>query len=86
MKVRCGETQSRSLVKIACEAGVNYFDTSTAYAGGQAEFMLGKIFRDYPPTSLVLLTRVWTPMGPGPNDRGLSARHIREQCHASLKR
>ncbi|HRU07266.1 MAG TPA: aldo/keto reductase, partial [Candidatus Brocadiia bacterium] len=40
----------------------------------------------YPRSSYFLLTKVWAAMGTGPNDRGLSAKHIREQCEASLKR
>jgi len=83
---RCDEGQSRQLVKIAYHAGINYFDTANAYAQGEAEILLGKILKDYPREKLVVLTKVWAPMGEGPNDRGLSAKHIREQCHASLKR
>ncbi|MCM8769638.1 MAG: aldo/keto reductase family protein [Candidatus Omnitrophica bacterium] len=84
--LRCDEQQSYSLVKTAYDAGVNYFDTANAYAQGQAEIFLGKILKDFPRSSLVILTKVWAPMGSGANDRGLSAKHIREQCHASLKR
>jgi voltage-dependent potassium channel beta subunit len=73
-------------VKLAVEAGVNWFDTANAYANGQAEVVFGKVLKDYPRDSFVLATKVWAPMGPGVNDRGLSAKHIREQCHASLKR
>jgi len=47
---------------------------------------LGRCLRDYPRSSLFVLTKVWAPMGEGPNDRGLSAKHIREQCEASLRR
>ena len=44
------------------------------------------MLKDYDRSSLFILTKVWAPMGDGPNDRGLSAKHIREQCDASLKR
>ncbi len=48
--------------------------------------MLGKALADCDRTSCVLLTKVNEQVGPGPNDRGLSAKHIYEQCHASLRR
>lgn len=73
-------------VKLCFEHGVNWIDTANAYNRGQAELALGKILKDYPRASYVLATKVWAPMGEGPNDRGLSAKHIREQCHASLQR
>lgn len=73
-------------VKIAFDEGVNWFDTADAYANGQAEEVFGKILQDYRRESFVLATKVWAPVGPGVNDRGLSAKHIREQCHASLRR
>jgi aryl-alcohol dehydrogenase-like predicted oxidoreductase len=47
---------------------------------------LGKCLAEFPRHSLVVATKVYSPMGDGPNDRGLSAKHIREQCHASLRR
>ena len=73
-------------VKLAFDSGVNWFDTANAYNRGEAEISFGKILKDYPRESYVLATKVWAPMGDGPNDRGLSAKHIFEQCHASLKR
>ncbi len=73
-------------VKIAFDSGVNWFDTANAYNKGQAEIALGKLLKGHPRESFVLATKVWAPMGPGPNDRGLSAKHVFEQCDASLKR
>jgi aryl-alcohol dehydrogenase-like predicted oxidoreductase len=73
-------------VRQAYEAGVNYFDTANAYNRGAAEELLGRALAQFPRSDLFVLTKVWAPMGPGTNDRGLSAKHIREQCHASLKR
>ncbi len=73
-------------VRLCFDRGVNWFDTANAYNRGQAEIALGKILKDYPRESFVLATKVWAPMGEGVNDRGLSAKHVREQCHASLKR
>ena len=77
---------SRALVRRAYEAGINFFDTANAYNKGNAERVLGECLREFPRSDLVILTKVWAPMGPGPNDRGLSAKHIREQCEASLQR
>jgi len=83
---KCDEKTSRETIKAAYDRGVNFFDTANAYNKGEAERVLGKCLAEYPRSSLVVLTKVWAPMGPGPNDRGLSAKHIFEQCHASLKR
>ncbi len=77
---------SRQMVRQAYEAGVNYFDTANAYNAGQAETVLGESLAGLPRASVFVLTKVWAPMGPGPNERGLSAKHIREQCEASLRR
>jgi len=80
------EATSRATVRAAYDAGINFFDTANAYNTGEGERALGKCLADYPRSSLFLLTKVFAPMGPGPNDKGLSAKHIVEQCHASLKR
>jgi len=82
----CDEKTSRDMVRVAYENGINYFDTANAYNAGEAERVLGRCLADFPRSDLVVLTKVWAPMGKGPNDRGLSAKHIREQCDASLKR
>ncbi|MFH1513312.1 MAG: aldo/keto reductase family protein [Bacillota bacterium] len=66
--------------------GVNFFDTANAYNRGEAEKVVGKALRKYDRGSYVLATKVFFPMGEGPNDRGLSRNHIMEQAHASLKR
>jgi len=77
---------SRLLVRRAYEAGINFIDTANGYNRGGAEEALRPLLAEYPRSDLVVLTKVWAPMGPGPNDRGLSAKHIKEQCDASLKR
>ena len=83
---KCDEKTSRDMIKVAYDNGINFFDTANAYNHGEAERTLGRCLKDYPRSSLFVLTKVWAPMGPGPNDRGLSAKHIFEQCHASLQR
>lgn len=82
----CDDATSRRLIHTAYEQGVNYFDTANAYNNGEAEKTLGECLAELPRSELVVLTKVWAPMGTGPNDRGLSAKHIREQCDASLRR
>ena len=84
--MKTDEAESRAIVRRAFEAGVNFFDTANAYNRGGAEEVLGRCLAEFPRSEYVLITKVWAPMGSGPNDRGLSAKHIREQCRASLKR
>lgn len=83
---KCDEQTARDTIRAAYDSGVNFFDTANAYNRGEAEKTLGKHLADYDRSSIFLLTKVWAPMGDGPNDKGLSAKHIFEQCHASLKR
>ncbi len=70
----------------AYDRGVNFFDTANVYARGEAERVVGKALAAYPRDSYVLATKVYFPMGEGPNDRGLSRKHVFEQCHRSLLR
>jgi len=80
------EETAIACVHKAYELGINFFDTANVYARGEAERVLAKALAPFPRDSYVLATKVFFPMGEGPNDRGLSAKHIYEQCHASLKR
>lgn len=77
---------SRATVVKAYEGGVNFFDTADAYHKGEAERTLGGILAEFPRHSLFLLSKCWAPMSNEVNDRGLSAKHIFESCHKSLKR
>jgi voltage-dependent potassium channel beta subunit len=70
----------------AYELGINFFDTANIYEKGQAEIVMGEALRKYARESYVLATKVFWPMSEGPNDRGLSRKHMMEQCHASLRR
>ncbi len=79
------ETAAQCIYR-AYELGINLFDTANVYAGGRAEEVMGKALKAFKRDSYVLATKVYFPMGNGPNDRGLSRKHIFEQCHASLKR
>ncbi|KGE16255.1 aldo/keto reductase family protein [Paenibacillus wynnii] len=73
-------------IETAYDLGVNFFDTANVYEKGAAEKVLGETLKAYSRESYVLATKVFGVMGEGPNDRGLSRKHITEQCHASLKR
>ena len=77
---------ARTCIEKAYDMGINFFDTANVYARGKSEEVVGKSLAAYPRQSYVLATKVYFPMGDGPNDRGLSRKHIFEQCHASLKR
>ncbi|REJ21565.1 MAG: aldo/keto reductase [Paenibacillaceae bacterium] len=74
------------LIEKAFELGINFIDTANVYERGEAEKLLGNILPRYPRESYVLATKAFFPMGDGPNDRGLSRKHVFEQVHASLKR
>ncbi len=82
------EIDAEPIVRRAVEAGVTFFDTADTYSDGLTEEitgrLLGKLFRrrdDY-----VLATKVYFPMGRGPNDGGLSRKHIMSAIDASLRR
>ncbi|MFC4620453.1 aldo/keto reductase family protein [Camelliibacillus cellulosilyticus] len=70
----------------AYDLGINFFDTANVYMRGAAEEIVGQAIKAFSRDSYVLATKVYFPMGDGPNDRGLSRKHIMEQAHASLKR
>src|SRR5437763_2675802 len=70
----------------AYDLGINFFDTANQYRRGGAEEVLGRALKDFPRDSYVRATTVCFPVGEGRNDRGLSCKHIMEQCHASLRR
>jgi len=78
------EETARACIHKAYEQGINFFDTSNSYYG--AEQVMGSALKEYPRSSYVLATKVFFPQGKGVNERGLSRKHIMEQCEASLKR
>lgn len=80
------ERSAGAIVHRAYERGVNFFDNADVYARGQAEIVMGKVIRDLPREALVISSKVYWPTMPGPNGRGLSRKHIRESCEASLRR
>ncbi|MBI5368639.1 MAG: aldo/keto reductase family protein [Planctomycetes bacterium] len=75
-----------ALVRRAFELGINHLDTADVYAEGRAEEALGAALAGTPRKDYVLASKVFWPTGKGPNDRGLSRKHIREALDASLRR
>ncbi|MFD1142378.1 aldo/keto reductase [Larkinella insperata] len=81
------EEQSRPFLRQALDLGINFFDTADVYSAGASEEVVGRALRDFARRDeIVLATKVYNPMGPGPNDRGLSRKHILSAIDASLKR
>ena len=81
------EAQSRPYIQRALEAGINFFDTANVYSNGMSEVVLGNALRDLADRDeVVIATKVRFPMGKGPNDSGLSRKHIMSAIDASLKR
>jgi voltage-dependent potassium channel beta subunit len=82
-----GEETALKCMSAAYDAGVNFFDNAEAYAAGKAETVMGNVFKkmDWPRESLVVSSKVFWG-GEGPNDKGLSRKHIYEACRRSLKR
>src|SRR5579875_2708969 len=70
------ETTAIACVRRAYELGVTFFDTANVYARGRAEEIVGKALKDLRRDSIVLATKVYFPMGDGPNDRGLSRKCV----------
>ncbi|MED4227149.1 aldo/keto reductase family protein [Neobacillus cucumis] len=70
----------------AYELGINFFDSANVYEKGQGERVMAQALKEYPRESYVITTKAFWPMGEGPNDRGLSRKHVTEQVNASLKR
>lgn len=74
-------------VHAALDAGITTFDTADVYANTRAESVLGEALKGQRRESLELLTKVYFPTGPkGPNDTGLSRKHIRDSVEGSLRR
>src|SRR3954470_21713722 len=80
------DTAAEPCIHRAYELGVNLYDTADVYRRGESERVVGRALSRYERTSYVLATKVYFPMGDGPNDRGLSRKHIVESCEASLDR
>lgn len=82
-----GQEVAFDLMTAARDAGVNFFDNAEGYASGEAETMMGKVIAEagWERSDLVISTKIYWG-GEGPNDRGLSRKHLLEGTAASLKR
>ena len=81
----CDEEEARRIVDAFLDGGGDFIDTADIYSGGQSEQIVGRAIasrRD----AVVLATKAWGPVGSGPNDRGLSRRHLTHALDASLRR
>ena len=81
------EADSRPFVQRALELGVNFFDTADMYSLGVSEEVTGRALRDFARREeIVVATKVYFPIGQGPNGGGLSRKHIMEAIDNSLRR
>src|ERR687889_2390634 len=81
-----GDDAAEACVRAALDCGITSFDTADVYARGRAEEILGRALKGRPRDGLEIFTKVYGPMGDGPNQIGLSRKHIRDGIEASLRR
>lgn len=79
------ENTAKKLIQQAVDKGINFIDTANVYVGGKSEEIVGKAIKGMR-KGLVLATKVRHSMGPGPNDEGLSRKHIMQAFEESLRR
>ena len=81
------EQESRPFIQRALEAGINFFDTANRYSLGSSEEILGRALKDFARRDdVVIATKVYGRMRPGPNGAGLSRKAIMSELDASLRR
>ncbi len=80
-----GLKEAKQCMKTAFDHGINFFDNAEAYAQGQSEILMGEILKDFRREDLVVSTKIFWG-GPGPNDKGLSRKHLLEGTKNALKR
>lgn len=80
------DSQSHEILHTAIERGINFIDLADVYANGEAERVAGAALKDFRRSDLVISSKCYWPTGPGPNDRGLSRKHIMESVEGSLRR
>lgn len=83
------ETEAFALMDRALEMGINFFDTADAYGGGRSESFIGRWLKTKDASvvdRILVSSKAFNPVGDGPNDRGLSRRHLKRQVERSLKR
>src|SRR5689334_7237349 len=78
------EEESRPFIERALELGINFFDSADVYSLGASEEVVGRALKDFARRDeVVIATKVYNPMGSGPNERGLSRKHIMHAIDAS---
>jgi voltage-dependent potassium channel beta subunit len=80
------DEMASACVRAAIDQGVNFIDVADAYAGGEAERVVGRAIKDYKRSDLVISSKLFWPMSDNVNDRGLSRKHIMESVEKSLRR
>ena len=80
-----GSEDSARILRRAVDGGVNFIDLADVYSAGAAEQVAGAAIQGIDRSSLVLSSKVFGRMGDGPNERGLSRKHIIESCEASRR-
>jgi aryl-alcohol dehydrogenase (NADP+) len=81
------EDKARPFIRRALEAGINFYDTADMYSNGASEEVLGRALKEFARREeVVIATKVFFPMGPSPNQRGLSRVHILRSIDGSLRR
>lgn len=82
------EENSRPIIRDAIDGGINFFDTANVYSRGESEEILGRALKGFGVArdQSVIATKVFFPMGDGPNDRGLGRKHILQSIDDSLRR
>jgi aryl-alcohol dehydrogenase-like predicted oxidoreductase len=81
------EEAARPIVKRAVELGINFFDTANMYSRGVSEEITGKLLREFAGRDqVVIASKVFYPLGEGPNERGLSRQHVKQAAEDSLRR
>lgn len=83
------EQEAFAVMDVALEMGINFFDTADAYGGGRSEETIGRWLAQKGSSvrdQMVLSSKLFNPVGDGPNDWGLSRRRVRRQVEASLRR
>jgi 1-deoxyxylulose-5-phosphate synthase len=81
------EAASRDIIKQALDGGINFLDTANVYSAGSSEEIVGQVLKDLVPREeVVIATKVFNRMRPGPNGAGLSRKAIFAELDASLRR
>jgi 1-deoxyxylulose-5-phosphate synthase len=82
------EGESAAIVRKALDQGINFFDTANVYSLGESEQILGRALKGFgvKREDVVIATKLFHPMGPGPNQRGLSRKHVFQAIDDSLRR